>query len=1117
MKKIFKSLQLYQCCKKRLITMRYIAIVLLMSVTSILPTTAHSQPNLLSFDMKDVSIKEVLEQIEKSNDMYFLYNSQLIDVEKKVNINAKDEKVQDILAQLFDANDVEIVYKNNHIVISPKEKVNIVEQQATSLKGKVIDEYGEPVAGATVLVKGSSKIVATDIDGNFTIDAKSGDVLKITFIGMVNKEITVGKESNIQIKLAYDSIAIDEVVAIGYGSQNKNDVTGAVTVIKADDLISVPSVSAEQALQGRAAGVTIINSGSPGNSPTVRVRGVGTLGDNNPVFVVDGVVTDDISNLNANDIESMSVLKDAATTSVFGSLGANGVIVVTTKHGGDGKVKFNFSSYAGVQTVHKQMDLLNSDQYIAYATDLFSSAGESLPLRFTDSKYSSFIQNNTDWQDAIFQTGQMQNYHFSAAGGNENANFRLSTGYLSQDGIVLNTGIEKYTARLNSNYKKGIFKVGENLAVSISNQDQMVNANSVSPLEYAIKVAPYLPVYDASNLGGFKGPDEIDGQDARNPVRTLSRQNISTNVTSILGNIFAEIKLMEGLTYKANVGLNYTYNKLNNISLPFADGDYHVQTTTSIEKSFVSSRNVTFTNSLNYLRTFNEKHKVDVLLLAEKEKRNYDLLLGSGQTAFSLVQLPTDATASSLYTPYSRIGYLARVNYDYDSKYLFSASFRRDGSSRFGSNNRWGSFPSLSTGWVVSKEDFFGDNKVMNYLKLRASWGKAGNDKIGDFLYSSSLFTGFDYGTASGLAMQSLANPDLKWEETAVTNLGVDFGFFNNKLTFSSEYYKNKSSDLLIYVPSAASVGLVSSTPKNIGGMETSGFEFTLQYNNSDREFKWSAGANLSTTKNEVTSLASNVTEQYSGSKPNIFGGSDISRIAVGESLWHFYGWKVDGIFQSQEEIDSAPTQDNAEPGDIRFKDINKDGVIDAKDETVIGNPFPKVTFGFNFDASYKAFDFSILFSGVAGNDIYNTTNFYLDGADRLFNAGTNVLDRWTEDNPSTTQPRAVNGDPNKNTRVSDRYVEDGSFLRLKNLTIGYNVQANTLNNLFGKQVFSKVRFYISGQNLLTFTNYSGYDPEIGSSLGAASLTGDSNSEIGIDRGQYPQPRSFIAGVQLSF
>lgn len=1073
----------------------------------------------VSINLKDTSPLQIIKSVEKQTPFSFVYDDALKTNNKRISLHKKNVSVYEVLQLLSKKAQLEFKRINNNISVSVASKeIKVVLKQRT-ITGTVTNLDGEPLPGVNVMVKGKNNIgTSTDFDGNFTLDIpEDTKVIEVSYVGFKAKEVTITEQSNYIIKLEEDLQALNEVVVIGYGSQNKNDVTGAVTMVKSDELISVPSVSAEQALQGRAAGVTIINTGSPGNTPTVRVRGVGTLGDNNPVFVVDGIVTNDISNLNANDIESMSVLKDASTTSVFGSLGANGVIVIKTKQGSDGKVKFDFSAYGGLQMASKKMDLLNSEQYIAYAKDLFTNAGEDLPVRLTDSRYSSFIKNNTDWQDAVFQSGMMQNYHFSASGGNEHSNFRLSTGYLNQEGIILNTGIERFTFRLNGNYEKGIFKVGENLAISLSDQNQMVNANSISPLEYAIRMAPYLPVYDSSNLGGFRGPDQIDGQDARNPARTLTRQTISQDVTSILGNVFAEIKLLKDLTYKANVGINYTYGSLNNISLPFADGEYHTQTTTSIGKYKTTQRNVTYTNSLNYLRTFNEKHNVDVLLLAEKEKRKYDMLSGSGQTESSILQLPDDAIASSSLVPYARIGYLARINYDYDGKYLFSASFRRDGSSRFGANNRWGNFPSFSAGWVISKENFFGDDTAMNYFKVRGSWGKAGNDKIGDFSFSSSLFTGFNYGTNAGIAMQSLANPDLKWEETAVTNLGMDLGFFNNQLTLSAEYYINQSEDLLINVPSAASVGLVNATPKNIGGMKTSGLEFNLQYNNREGEFKWSAGVNFSTTNNEVTSMASNVTEQYAGSKPNILGADNISRIAVGEPLWHFYGWQVDGIFQNQAEIDAAATQANAAPGDIRFKDINNDKVIDDKDKVVIGNPFPDITYGFNFDASYKNFDFSLLFAGVSGNKIFNTTRFYLDGADRLFNAGTAVLDRWTTSNPSTTQPRAVNGDPNKNTRASDRYVEDGSFLRLRNLTVGYNVDEKIIKNLFGKQILSKVRFYVSGQNLLTFTNYSGYDPEIGSALGAASLVGNTNSEIGVDRGQYPQPISIVTGVQLSF
>lgn len=908
---------------------------------------------------------------------------------------------------------------------------------------------------------------------------------------------------------------IEEIVMIGYGKQKRNDVTGAVSVIKADDITKLPTTSPEQALQGQAAGVTVVNGGSPGSAPAVRIRGVGTLGDNSPWYVVDGILTKDISDLNPSDIESFSVLKDAATAAAYGSVGANGIIVVTTKKGRKGRTQFNFDTYYGTQFIPKKLDLLNASQYVAYATEMNENAGVAVPTRLTDATYADYITNNTDWQDAIFRTAPIENYSFGASGGGENSTFRLSAGYQKQDGIIINSDFEKFTFRANGEIKKGKFTIGENFALAFTNQSQMINANSITPIEYAIKMAPYLPIYNSSHLGGFQGPEQIDGQDARNPVRALTLETIKNNGINALGNIYGSYEILNGLTYKAVLGINYNDNKVNDISNPYYDSDQQYQDAKQVTKLNTTEKWVTFTNSLNYVKQLGG-HSFDILALAEKTKRDLDIISATGSTEYDINELPSTSLAYSYSYPYAKIGYLGRLNYEYMGKYLLTLSIRRDGSSRFGNNYKWGNFPAVSAGWVLSKENFF-NTGFMNYAKIRGSWGKTGNDNAADFAFASVLYPNYYYGdNVIGLAATSLANPNLKWEETTSTNVGIDLAFLSNALTFTAEYYENKSDDLLIQVPAAASVGVPSSTWTNVGGMKTNGFEFDLGYRNYKKDFRWSANFNLSTTKNKVTKLASNVTDLYTGAKPNIFGGGTISRVTVGEALWHYYGWVTDGIFQSQDEIDSHATQSGAEIGDIRFKDLNGDGIIDNNDRTVLGDFFPDITYGLSFNCEYKNFDFGFLISGVSGNEIYNANGFYLYGADRIFNASTEVLNRWTTSNPSSTQPRAVTGDPNGNTRVSDRYVEDGSYMRLKNLSLGYSF-SNSMLETISNGVLSKFRIYVSAQNIFTITDYSGYDPELAPASGAISTTGDTNSEMGIDRGQYPQPKSFIFGLQVTF
>lgn len=981
-----------------------------------------------------------------------------------------------------------------------------------TVSGTVKDLSAEALLGVSVIVKGSSQGTITNVKGEYSIDNLTEDSkLIFSYVGMQSQEITVGSKSTITVVLEESAVTIAEFVAVGYGMQSKRKVTGAISNVKSEALTAFPTTNPVQALQGQAAGVTIINSGSPGANPTVRVRGIGTIGDNNPVYVVDGVLTNSIANLNASDIESISVLKDASTAAIYGSLGANGVLVVTTKKGKEGAVKLTFDSYLGIQFKPKTLELLNSEQYIKYATEMQAKVAPTplpIPTRFTDPAYVNYIKNNTDWQDAIFQSGLTSNYNLSLMAGNENSRVRFSTGYMSQDGILLKTNAEKFTFRTNSEFTLGKLTIVENLSVAIGRRSPLVEANGRSPLENAIKMAPYIPIYEPLNLGGFKGPDAIDGQDARNPVRTLILEDHLNATSAIIGNISGKLDIVDGLSYNFLAGLDYMNSNFNKFSSPFYDGTKHSQASSIIEKTAFSNTSVIMNNSLKYQKTFDNKHNLDVLVLAENQHSTDNYMKGSGGSALSNTfdQLVNGVANSSL-NEYLRIGYLARVNYDYDEKYLFAASVRVDGSSRFGSNNRWGKFPSFAAGWIVSEEDFWTLNPTVSYLKLRGSWGIAGNDKIGNYGYASTLSPTYNYGlTTTGVAASNIPNPDLKWEATTMQNVGFDVSFFKNALTLSAEYYKNISNDLLIGVPPASSIGVLENTFRNVGGMNSSGFEINLGYNETIKDFKWAANLNLSTTHNVVTKLSPNADTYFGGA---YYGGGEISRIIVNEPLWHFYGYQTDGIFQNQAEIDAAATQPNSKPGDIRFKDLNNDKIIDAKDRTNIGNPFPALSYGMSLNASFKGFDMNVLISGVSGNKIFNVNRFFLDGSDKIYNAGTIVLNRWTGEGTSNTVPRIVTGDPNKNTRISDRYVEDGSYVRLRDLTIGYSISNNNLKSLT-RGTISKLRLYVGSQNLVTLTKYTGYNPEVGSS-------NESNVELGIDRGMYPQPTSIIGGLQIEF
>ena len=998
-----------------------------------------------------------------------------------------------------------------------------------TVTGTVVDKDQLPVAGANVVVKGTQIGVITDGIGKFTIAVPStGNTIVISFIGYTSQEVPIGASSVINVILQSESTALSEVVVVGYGTQKRATVTGAISSVSSDKITALPSSGLDQALQGRAAGVTVISNGAPGFESTIRIRGISTVNDANPLFVVDGVVSTSISNISPSDIESIEVLKDASTAAIYGSLGSNGVIMVTTKKGKAGSVVVNLDSYYGVQYSNARYNLMNNEQYKEYAT----GGAFTTPAVYSNPIYADRVNaGNTDWQNEIYQKGPMQNYDLSVSGGNENSTFRLSTGYLNQQGIVIRTGLERYNFRVNSDFKKGRLKVGENLSLSFSNQAPLADNGGRSLLEHAIKMAPYLPVSNPDNLGGFQGPTSaIDGQDAENPVRIMELNSRKQNTLDILGNLYGELELIKGLKFKTNLGLQNVRIVNNQFFPSFNDdnlgGNTHQSTFATIVKNQAAYNSFLFTNNLTYALTLAEKHNFELLALAEYSavQSTYENASSHNTITDKVEQLSnTDASISSGLVDYYRISYLGRLNYNYDGKYLFSASIRKDASSRFGQNDRWGTFPSASLGWNIAKEAFLSDVTSLSNLKLRASWGKAGNDKITDYAYSSSLTSNMYYvinnAAVVGTTPAGASNPDLKWEETTMTNIGLDLGLFKSKFTLSAEYYINKSDDLLMQVPLPLSTGDFTGTiSKNAGSMTTKGFEMQLGYNDFEGDFQWSANLNLGTFKNEVKSLGG--ATYISGFS---FEGEDLNRCQIGQPAFFFYGWKFDGIFQSDAEAASymggtEKALNSATAGDFRIKDTNGDGKITAADRTNIGNPFPKMTVGLDLNASYKGFDLNLFISGVYGNKLYNTNLFDLVGMDRLFNADVRVLDRWTPTNPSNTIPRA--GTVASNVQASDRFVEDGAYTKLKNITLGYTLPKTLLGNNF-----TKLRIYVSAQNMICITKYSGLDPEVGkytssgTSLGfiGAPQTTSQNYANGIDVGNYPIPKSIIGGIQVTF
>ncbi|MCL7764722.1 TonB-dependent receptor [Polaribacter sp. Z014] len=977
--------------------------------------------------------------------------------------------------------------------------------QSKTVSGSVKDNTGELLPGVSVVIKGTQKGVQTDFDGLFKIDnILPTDELVFSYIGMTGKTVLVGTSTKIDVVLMESSESLDEIVIVGYGKQSRTTVTGAIATVKSEDISTLPVTNAESALQGRAAGLTITNSGSPGSSPSVLIRGLGSVGNNSPLYVIDGVIVGNLSGISPNDIESVSVLKDASTTAVYGAQGSNGVVVVTTKQGKNGKGKLSFNTYTGFQTVTQRYDVLETIDYLKYAGEL--GVFPNRPL--------STYKTNTNWQDEIFRVGIIQDYNLSYSGGTENSTHLFSGEYLKQEGTIIDSGYERYSFRANSSAKFGKVKVGESMSISFGKQNPERDEEGRSLIEHAIKSAPYLSVYNASNLGGFQGPSSsADGQDAVNPIRAQTIGNAINKSLGIIGNVYAEVEIMDGLKFKSQVGLDYYTYDNSSFKPSYSDDSVegsttHAQNYAAITRNTGSGQTIIFDNSLTYNTTIADKHNIEALLLVEKYQGQNKNLNASSRNAVTdeVNQISNeDSSVSSGSSELNKIGYLGRINYNYDGKYIASASYRRDASARFGSNKRWANFYSASAGWNIAKESFMQDSHFSN-LKLRGSYGTVGSDAINNYAYAPSLVQNFEYPiggeNAIGVTADGGSNQDLQWESKEIINIGLDAGLFNEKFTASLEYYQNTSDNLLINIPTVLSSGINAGVlPVNAGSVETKGFELVLGFNDYDGDFTWSANLNLGTSKNEVLSLGAR--DEITGSQYKL-GGADVTRTIVGEPLFHFYGLESDGIYQNQDEVNAVftanPNQVIVKPGDIRFKDLNGDGTINSDDRTIIGNPFPDVTYGLNLDAKYKNFDMSLFITGVAGNEIFNTNTFDLvGGSNRLFNVSQSYYNnKWSAANPTGTEPRIL-GAP-QNNGISDRFVEDGSYTRLKNVSLGY-----TLPSEMFEKYFSKLRVYVSGTNLLTISDYSGLDPEIG------------GGEYGIDRGNYPQPKSILLGVQVSF
>ncbi len=1013
---------------------------------------------------------------------------------------------------------------------------NFLFAQSHKVAGKITEGDTESgIPGVTIVESGTQNGTTTDIDGKYSITVSKPDAtLVVSFIGFKTQKILVNKMSVINVIMIPEATSLSELVVIGYGTQKKKVVTGAISSVNGDDIKSTPVLRIEQALQGRTSGVMVTNqSGQPGEAPTIRIRGTGTTGNADPLYVVDGLSVGGIDYLNPGDIESIDVLKDAASAAIYGARAANGVILITTKSGKAGKMNITYSGYTGIQNVAHTLDMLDADQYRMIMNEGARNAGLTEPFDLNE-----IPAHNTNWQDLIFKKNTpITNHELSMTGGTDKTSYSSSLSYFSQQGIIGGdkSQFERITARLNTNSQVNkVFRFGNTLSYShIKKRGIGSNESFNGVYSSALNMDPLTPLYEDNadilatppysnepvvkdNSGRIYGISDYVGAEVVNPMALLEIQTGETRVDKLVGSIFGEAEILKGLKVNTNLGIDLAY-VLNDSYRPlyYLNGAQNNTDKTSVSKSIDRYFGWQWDNTISYSGSVGN-HNFTVLAGTSAIKDIYENIYGFNanvplydpDNVYLSMATDTVWVANGGATHHAVSSVFGRLTYDFRNKYSLTAILRKDGSSNFGANNRYGYFPSVGLGWVLSDESFFPKTKHIDLIKIRGSWGKNGNEKIGLYQYVSSLdkSRGYIFGSGRyiGASPQFIENNDIKWEESIQLNFALDIFAFNNRLQTTLDYYVKTTEDLLERVSIPGHVG--NDPPiSNVGSVENRGIEIDLKWKHLVKNLNYSVGLNLTYNVNEMLVVANPTKYLPDAASLGIMGS--VNRTQESYPIASFYGYKTDGIFQNSNEVyqhigsTGNPLQPNAVPGDVRFVDVNNDGKIDPDDRTIIGNPIPDWTIGFNASGEYKNFDLSLLFIGTLGNDIINGSQ----RPDlRYTNRTTAILDRWTGEGTSDEEPRYTWIDANNNYRFSDLYVEDGSYLRLKNAQLGYSLPARIIK----KAGVSVWRVYISGENLLTLTNYTGADPEIGAR---------SSLDIGIDRGIYPQARTWRIGTTITF
>lgn len=1056
----------------------------------------YSQNTRLNVAMQNMTLRQVFEYVEQNSQFIFLYKNEDVNVDRKVNLNLQNATIDEILEKALEGQNVTYRILDRQVIltrqgVSPIAGANA--QVAREVRGRVTGEDGQPVPGVSVVISGTTAGTITGMDGTYSLPSVPADgVLVFSFVGMRSQEVQVNGRTTIDVVMEEETIGLEEVIAIGYGVQRKKDLTTSVSSVSAEDFAERPITQIGQAMAGLAAGVQVTEtSGKPGSGLSIRVRGATSLNANNdPLFVIDGVPTKDTKGLAVEDIESMQVLKDASAAAIYGSRGANGVVLITTKRGKAGTSKMTLSTYQGFAELPKKISVLNGQQYAELINEAQTNAGGS-------PKYEnpSSVQDVTDWQDEVYRTAPVSNYQLAFSGGSEKTQYYLALSLLDQKGIIDPSQFKRYSIKLNLDQQiYDWLKVGSSIIWSKTNSHDVTDNNSVARggvVLGALSTPPTIPVY---NEDGTFSVNPFQAWE--NPVASMKGREEGTKSNQLIASFFGDLSLTKDLVFKSSLG----FESNNSTNSSFVD-PYRTGSGRAYRGIGTNATNIDFTwlneNTLTYSRSFSGGHRFTALAGFTVQQFEWD---GTNQEVRNFVgdAIPTlnagtvsvtNTTDASEWTMASLIG---RVTYDYEGRYLLTANIRRDASSRFGKENRWGTFPSVSAGWRISDENFMeGLRHLVNDMKLRVSWGMNGNQPEDPYAAYGKVSPsgGYPFGDVllPGVTQTRASNDSLKWETTRQLNAGLDVSLYDSRIQISADVYYKKTKDLLMDVSVATQMGQANQL-RNVGNVDNKGFELSVNSTNLTGALKWNTNLNFSLNRNKVKNLGGEEVLLFSG---NIYERGDVSIVREGQPIGSFYGLISTGV--------------DPQTGMMTYEDQNTDGKYDDEDRVIIGNAQPKFIFGINNTFSYKNLSLGFLFQGVQGNDIFNASRVEIEGMENWKNQSTEVLRRWKNPGDVTDIPKAL-ADNKQNSMLSTRFLEDGSFIRLKSVTVSYNMKSAWLESM----QISNVQLYFTGQNLWTITDYSGYDPEL-------NYGGTSNTALGIDFGTFPQPRTFIFGVNIDF